>query len=220
MIPNSEARQMIIESLTFENTNAQCKKAPGSKRLAHAPGTGPNSTAHEPQKQFMLNNYLAYEESGNRMLIIYRGLNASSVKADPKQRRIRLLCFPASEKHKGDSLRKGISESLSIDTLEPIPADIVRWHKSSLVDTDMDIETLFTIDICACLRPTGAIDAALHCEGGSLKTAMKKNCQNCTTQGDILRWTLGEGKVALEVRGGRQLSIWIHLCESGPFENM
>lgn len=50
---------------------------------------------------------LQMRELGNRrMLVIYRGLNASSVMADPKQRQIRLLCFPASEKHKGDPLRR------------------------------------------------------------------------------------------------------------------
>lgn len=50
---------------------------------------------------------LQMRELGNRrMLVIYRGLNASSVMADPKQRQIRLLCFPASEKHKRDPLRK------------------------------------------------------------------------------------------------------------------
>lgn len=74
------------------------------------------------------------------MLVIYRGLNASSVMADPKQRQIRLLCFPASEKHKGDPLRRGggeVSESLFAETFEPMPADIMQWHKSPLVDTDM-----------------------------------------------------------------------------------
>ncbi|KAL6057262.1 hypothetical protein STEG23_005724, partial [Scotinomys teguina] len=30
-------------------------QAPGSKRLAHAPGTGPDPTVREPPKQFKLN---------------------------------------------------------------------------------------------------------------------------------------------------------------------
>lgn len=73
-----------------------------------------------------------------RLLVIYRCLHASCIKADPKQRQIRPLCFPASEKHEGDPFarREGRWKPSYRDIWKNTTGRM-QWHESPLVYTDV-----------------------------------------------------------------------------------